>query len=1170
MRIALPIWLILLSLAACKERTSYQQTSYETLKVVKAVGREVPSDSLAQPRVVDVDETKLQIVQAKTPQAVQTNRNIMRAGNPKIIPVDTGSLIRHTPGKNGLKEPVRSAARGLQVKAGSPEVVVAKDRVSKDLNPQNFSSFGKLQGLKYNVIQCLLKDHNGNLWMGTVGGGITKYDGKFFTHYSEAEGLLNNSVLSILEDRNGNLWFGTEIGLSRFDGTTFTQYMAAEGFVDGEVLAMLEDPSGRLWLGTSSGLIAFDGKAFVRYTTEQGLPHDEVRCIAQDQSGALWIGTHGGGLARFDGAAFTHFTENEGLSNNHVSSILEDQSGRLWIGTNSGGLLRFDGKTFALFTEEEGLSNNAVYRLMEDRAGNLWIGTLGGGASKLSRQKGSETFWFTHYTENEGLNHISVIAMLEDDNGALWMGTDGGGLNLFQGNTFTHYTESEGISNRSVFSIISDRNKHLWFATFGGGVNRYDGRSFSPYTQAEGLLDNSVYDLLEDRKGNIWLANSSSGVTKFDGQRLVHYSESNGLSNNEVLSILEDKNGALWFSTRGGGVSRFEPNPVGDGGRFTHFGANEGLGGDIVFSMLEDRKGNLWFCTMGAGVTKYDGRQFTQFTETEGMSHNSVLSVCEDRSGNLWFGTMGGGVTWYDGRRFVHLTEEEGLSHNVVLSLLEDRNGNMWFGTRFGLSKLARPYAAKLKKTQTLTRGGLRFKNYSYEDGFLGIGCWRNSLFEAEDGTIYIGANDRLTAYRPEKTTGQAPPAPVIQLTNVALFNEPIPWALLENNQDTSFALGNGVRVGDFKFAGLSSWYALPRQLSLKHNNNYLSFSFIGITLTQPEKIKYQYQLVGLDEHWSGLTSKNEAHYGNIPYGQYTFRVKAQNAAGNWSKAYAYAFTIRPPWWRTPWAYAGYVLFTLLLIWGIVLVNTWRLRRDKERLERMVKARTAEIEQQKEVIDQEREKAESLLLNILPAETAAELKEKGYTTARRIEQATVLFSDIRGFTQVAETMQAEELVQEINIYFSAFDEIMGQYGLEKIKTVGDAYIAAGGVPNHNQAGPLQVVEAALAMQAAVARLKAGRQQQNKSFFELRIGIHTGPLVAGVVGIKKFQYDIWGDTVNIAARLEETSEPGRVNISQSTYLLVRDQFHCIPRGMIEAKNKGEVEMYFVEGVTRLGV
>ena len=158
---------------------------------------------------------------------------------------------------------------------------------------------------------------------------------------------------------------------------------------------------------------------------------------------------------------------------------------------------------------------------------------------------------------------------------------------------------------------------------------------------------------------------------------------------------------------------------------------------------------------------------------------------------------------------------------------------------------------------------------------------------------------------------------------------------------------------------------------------------------------------------------------------------------------------------------------------------------------------------------------------------------------------------------------AQELVKEINTYFSAFDHIILKYGLEKIKTIGDAYIAAGGLPEKNSATAQSVVEAAIAMQREVERLKQERIASNKPYFELRIGIHTGPVVAGVVGIKKFQYDIWGDTVNLAARMEQSGIPGKINISQHTYDVVKEQFTCIYRGKIDAKNKGEMDMYFVE-------
>ena len=221
------------------------------------------------------------------------------------------------------------------------------------------------------------------------------------------------------------------------------------------------------------------------------------------------------------------------------------------------------------------------------------------------------------------------------------------------------------------------------------------------------------------------------------------------------------------------------------------------------------------------------------------------------------------------------------------------------------------------------------------------------------------------------------------------------------------------------------------------------------------------------------------------------------------------------------------------------------------------------LQRQKKETDFQRGKSDELLLNILPSEVAEELKEKGYTTAKAYEEVTVLFSDIKGFTSVAENMTAQELVKEIDTYFSAFDGIIQKNGLEKIKTIGDAYIAVGGLPEKNSATAQNVIEAAIDMQRTVEKLKQERASSGKPFFELRIGIHTGPVVAGVVGIKKFQYDIWGDTVNLAARMEQSGVPGKINISQHTYEVVKEQFICSHRGKIEAKNKGEIDMYFVE-------
>ena len=218
---------------------------------------------------------------------------------------------------------------------------------------------------------------------------------------------------------------------------------------------------------------------------------------------------------------------------------------------------------------------------------------------------------------------------------------------------------------------------------------------------------------------------------------------------------------------------------------------------------------------------------------------------------------------------------------------------------------------------------------------------------------------------------------------------------------------------------------------------------------------------------------------------------------------------------------------------------------------------------QRNRISKEKKRSDELLLNILPAETAEELKATGTAKAKSFDMVSVLFTDFKNFTQASEKLSPAELVAEINYCYSEFDKIITRHGIEKIKTLGDAYMCAGGLPATNTTNPVDVVQAGLEMVAFIEKNKQERIAKDQPYFELRCGVHTGPVVAGIVGIKKFAYDIWGDTVNTASRMESSGEIGKVNISGSTYELVKDRFHCVHRGKVKAKNKGEIDMYFVE-------
>jgi class 3 adenylate cyclase len=244
----------------------------------------------------------------------------------------------------------------------------------------------------------------------------------------------------------------------------------------------------------------------------------------------------------------------------------------------------------------------------------------------------------------------------------------------------------------------------------------------------------------------------------------------------------------------------------------------------------------------------------------------------------------------------------------------------------------------------------------------------------------------------------------------------------------------------------------------------------------------------------------------------------------------------------------------LLLLLAALLFNRNRIRARANK----------ELGAKNQAIQLERERADNLLKNILPEKTALELKLHNKVQPVRYESVTVMFTDFKNFTNIAETMSPEALIAVLDECFRLFDEVIARHGLEKIKTIGDAYMCAGGLPMENNTHPVDTINAAFEMLEGLRQLMAKKSPEQRAVFEMRVGINTGPVVAGVVGSHKFAYDIWGDTVNVAARLEQGGTAGKINISETTYQLVRDRYQCVYRGKLAAKNKGEIAMYFVEG------
>ncbi|MDH3649852.1 MAG: hypothetical protein OEQ53_09220, partial [Saprospiraceae bacterium] len=902
--------------------------------------------------------------------------------------------------------------------------------------------------------------------------------------------------------------------------------------------SMLEDREGNIWFGTSAGVSRFDGSHFTHYTSEEGLSSDNVWCMLEDTHGNLWFGTQGGGVSRYDGS-FIHFTTKEGLSNNNIWSMLEDSNGDLWFGTNGGGVNRYDGITFTHYTTEEGLNNNQVWSMLEDREGNIWFGTRGSG---VNRYDGTD---FTHYTMEEGLSNNRVWSILEDKQGKLWFGTRGGGVNRFDFRSFSHYTTAQGLSNNEVGAILEDTNGGLWFGT-ELGVNYFDGSSFTHYTSKEGLIGNTVNTILEGSHGDVWFG-TSLGLSRFDGTSFFPYTTNEGLGHNNVQSSSKDSQGNLWFGTVGGGVSRY------DGNHFTHYSTKEGLSHNTIRSILEDRRGNIWFGTQGGGASRFDGTSFVHYTTAEGLGNNLVWCIFEDSQGHLWFGTQGGGVSRYDGNSFTNYTTKEGLSHNWVWSLLEDENKNIWISTEDGITVLS-PSVDSISVANSTTIGDYQAFTFGKADGLRRLDFSQSACID-RNNHIWWGSTDGLTMLNLNHFALPSDP-PQIRLNIIEVSQTYVDYRrLTDSDYRLSFEFGPALFES---YDSVVAFRNYPTTMTLPYNIKHLTFGFSAIDWAAPHKLQYSYLMEGLDKNWSPLSFENKVDYRNLVPGTYRLKLKAFGAAQVWSDPFDYSFSIYPPWWLSWWAKLLYIISGL---WLIISFVRWRTASFKQRhieLEKTVAERTAEVLAQTAEAVAQRNRSEELLLNILPAEVAEELKETGRTQPMHFEEVSILFADFKEFTNIVASIPGKKLVEELDDMFQYFDDIIDSEGLEKIQTVGDAYVAAGGLPKKIPDHALRCVQAAKKMMDYLER----RNEHSAIKWRLRVGIHSGPITAGVVGKKKFSYDIFGDTVNIAARIESSSEAGRINVSAYTYDLIRNNYTCEYRGKINAKGKGDLDMYFV--------
>lgn len=962
-----------------------------------------------------------------------------------------------------------------------------------------------------------------------------------FRSFSQTTGLPSPGVYDITEDKNGLIWLALgEDGAWSWDGYTLQPAVFSDSPGPFYVTTLFADAKGIVWAGTENGdiLQLMPNGRGKHYLAGTGNP---IRALGELPDSTIVAAQWNNGIVPVTERSNALIDEiNNQLPSSKVRCMLLDHKAGLWIGTDEG-LLSFADRQFAVYDTSYGLPSSDIHCLFQSSSGEVWAGTEYG-ASQFDGAKWADPL------ENETLGS-RVRSISEDSNGALWFALRSGALRYGsdrENEEILWFQESNGLSNGRIRKIFRDKSNSLWFATAFGGVCRLNDLRVARFDAAAGIPDNiisslewnqgllyagtyegSIYAIQNGRveelyngrlhNDNTILAISGCGDTLvFTAQNHGTFLKVGSGSPGKILSEWRvrdhkfDTKGRLWAITKQELIIPDEPGRA--------------LEPDIStspFTCLSVFEDTVIIGTQG-GLIRYIPSldEWKSWTEPGNYQVNDIY---RDELGTYWIATEGKGIWTLRNDELRLFRADSGVPDLRVRSINGDGHSLLYAGTAAGIVELeVLPEELILIRHQIVRAQSIN-----------GVECLSGSLYCSPEGRLWIGTYQGLIEYSPENALPDSTP----------------PYLLLEG-MDLRY------EAFDLQKAGVS-----PEEngsfsgLILAFDENQIGFRFKALEPGNDNPVEYQYRLVGADSSWSPVITNREVSFFGLKPGEYLFQVRARNRDGLWSAPLSAGFKIRPPFYGNWWFILGSALALAGVVWTAVRFRLAYLRRENRRLEGRVAERTQELAAEKQRTDE-------LLLNILPEQTAAELKKEGTAKPRTYNEASVLFSDFKGFTQLTELVDSSELVRSLDECFRAFDKHTARFRVEKIKTIGDAYMCATGVPESDPYHAEHLIDFAFSMLDEIDRINNGRRERGEPLWEIRIGISSGPLIAGVVGEKKFAYDIWGDTVNTAARMESAGKPGKINISKSTWKLIKHRFDCIPRGKKEAKNKGELEMYFV--------
>ncbi|MBS1562817.1 MAG: response regulator, partial [Bacteroidetes bacterium] len=756
---------------------------------------------------------------------------------------------------------------------------------------------GDSTSLRVNEILALHEDREGNLWVGTSGGAVSLYDRKrdLFINFPTAAdtGLMvpNVVIRSICSDYLGNIWLAQYEYPYVIDPKTRRMTRLdligpgdkSRGRIS--LICMLEDSHRRLWIGTDKGLFLYqrETRSFRRFlhdsSNHASLPDDYVRALAEDKKGRLWVGTEEGLCVMHSG--MDGFTSYQDMDSAHpvpargvINAIASDQDGLLWVGTMRGlfAINPDNGHVQTYLPDESNLhslTSKAIKCIYIDKQGIYWFGTYRGGINKYDKNLNLFNLKLSDAFHENGSRSSIVTSFANRKDGKLWVGTDGGGL--------------------YIFDPATDQLKHYDIV--------YQGRAVPPL---------SILSLHTARSNELYIGTYANGLYILDPvsgktRHLTMGAGKNDLNANDFYSIKEDSRGRIWLGTNGAGINVLENGKV-----IAKYTPHPVTSNDLLLpvngyirALEEDRNGNMWIGTHGSGIAVCNSRTgaFTVFDKNRSnLPSDKVQSLLLDHLGRMWVGTYGEGLCLFDDRSasFKTYSEKDGLQNTTIYDMQEDASGHIWVSNNTGISSL------------DVDKG--IFRNYTTYNGTQNNNFVHGSGIKTPDGRLFFGGLQGFNYFNSSGLTFNRN-VPVVVMTDLKIANKSV------------------IPGAD---APIKEHINVTREIRLAFGQNF-ALSFVALDYTLPRQNHYAYKLDGFDKDWIYTGSMNTAYYTNLDPGEYTFRVKASNNDGVWSNGESTVkIYVRPPFWRTTYAY----IFYILLAGGLLLYSRYRsLRRIRKKYE---------------------------------------------------------------------------------------------------------------------------------------------------------------------------------------------------------------------------------------------